>query len=430
MTKKNWRQLLIPKKPFSMKKISLSVILTLLGTVLGAQDFTHEAAIGSNIKDSLYKIPLSPEYKQYMSVDFHDMRIYDAKQKEVPYVVLSEPLLRSKSDFVPYEIVSQKHFNTYSEIIIRNANKDKISNIAFNINNSDAYKYCSIEGSDDQKQWYSVSELQELSLAYNESYTNQYKCIYFPLNDYQYFRLSVDDWNAHPLKINSAGHFKNSVIAGKLNEVPVSKSIVEDSKKKVSIVHLTFSSDQTINRIDFKIKSPRLYMRHVIIYANREQKLKHKTERYKETLYEFDLKSDGALWFDLPTLNEKELFVAIENKDNPPLEIETISCKQLASYLICDFRANENYTLKCGNKQLKLPEYDLVNFVSQIPQLLPEAKLDVIREIPKQAASVSPEKEKSFLETPQFLWMCLGIGAIAIFLFSRSLLKDMSKKEE
>lgn len=424
------RQLLIPKKPFSMRKISLSLVLTLMETILSAQDFTHEAAIGNIIKDSLYKISLSPEYKQYMSTDFHDMRIYDAKQNEVPYVVLSEPLLRSKSDFVPYEIVSQNHFNTYSEIIILNANKDKISNIAFNINNSDAYKYCSIEGSDDQKQWYSVSELQELSLTYNESYTNQYKCIYFPLNDYKYFRLSVDDWHAHPLKINSAGCFRNSVIAGKLNDVPFSKTITEDTKNLKTVLTLSFSSEQTISRIDFKIKSPRLYMRHVIIYAKREKKLKHKTEQYKETLYEFDLKSDETLWFDLPALTEKELLVEIENKDNPALEIETISCKQLASYLVCDFRANENYMLRCGNKQLKLPDYDLVNFVTQIPQLLPEAKLDAMKEIPKQVASVSSEKEKSFLETPQFLWACLGIGAIIIFLFSRSLLKDMSKKEE
>lgn len=395
-----------------------------------SQEFTRQMAIGNITKDSLYKISLNPEHMQYMSTDLHDMRIYDTKQRELPYVVLSEPLLKTKSEFISYEIVSQNHFNTYSEIVIHNVNKDKISNIAFNINNSDAYKYCSIEGSDDQKQWYSVSELQELSLAYNETYTNQYRCIYFPLNDYKYFRLSVDDWNAHPLKINSAGCFKNSVIAGKLNEVPVSKSIKEDVKNKVTTIHMSFSSDQTINRIDFNIKSPRLYMRHVIVYTNREQKLKHKTKKYRETLSEFDLKSDEALWFDIPALTEKELFIEIANKDNPPLVIETISCKQLANYLVCDFRANETYTMKCGNMQLKLPEYDLGNFVTQIPQLLPDAKLDVMKEIPKQACSPVAEKEKSFFETQQFLWLCLSIGAIVIFLFSRSLLKDMSKKEQ
>lgn len=413
-----------------MKNIILSIILVVaFGNSISAQSFTHEAVIKGISKDSLYKIPLSPDYKQYMSADLHDMRIYDSKNKEVPYVVLSEPLLKAKSDFISYEIISQKHFSSYSEIIIRNSNKDKISNIAFNINNSDAYKYCSIEGSDDMKQWYSVSELQELSLAYNELYTNQYKCIYFPLNNYQYFRLSVDDWHAHPLKINSAGCFKNSVIAGKLNDVAFAKAISEDVKNKKTIIHLSFTNNQAINRIDFKIKTPRLYMRHVIVYANRERELKHhQKELYKEALFEFDLKSDNVLFFDVPQLNEKELFIEIANKDNPALEIETISCKQLASYLVCDFMANQTYTLKCGNDKLKKPEYDLINFVSQIPQLLPEAQLEPMKVLAKDVAPVVKEKEKSFFETQQFLWLCLGIGSIIIFLFSRSLLKDMGKK--
>ena len=413
-----------------MKNIILSIvfIVVCVNSIL-AQSFSHEAIIKGVSKDSLYKIPLTPNYKKYMSADLHDMRVYDSKNKEVPYVVLSEPLLKAKSDFVPYEIVSQKHLSSYSEIIIKNANKDKISNIAFNINNSDAYKYCSIEGSDDMKQWYSVSELQELSLAYNESYTNQYKCIYFPLNDYQYFKLTVDDWNAQPLKINSGGCFKNSVIAGKLNDVTFTKTITEDTKTKKTVIHVMFTNNQAINRIDFKIKAPRLYMRHAIAYVNREQKMKHNTEIYKEILFEFDLKSDNVLFFDVPQLNEKEVFIEIENKDNPALEIETISCKQLASYLICDFMANQTYTLKCGNDKLKLPEYDLGNFVSQIPQLLPEAQLEPIKILNQEPKEIVKEKQKSFFETNEFLWLCLGIGSIVIVFFSRSLLKDMGKKE-
>jgi hypothetical protein len=413
-----------------MKKIFLSISsIILFNTLVLAQSFSHEAVIKGIKKDSLYKISLSPDYKQYMSPDLHDMRIYDAKNKEVPYVVLSEPLLKSKSDFESYEIVSQKHFNSYSEIIIRNPDKNTISNIAFNINNSDAYKYCSIEGSDDMKQWYSVSELQELSLVYNELYTNQYKCVYFPLNDYQYFRLSVDDWYSHPLKINSAGCFKNSVIAGKLNDVAFAKTITEDVENKKTVIHFALTNNQTINRIDFKIKSPRLYMRHAILFVNREQKLKHKTEKYKEIVFEFDLKSDGVLFFDVPQLNEKEFFIEIENKDNPALEIESIFCKQLASYLVCDFMADQIYILKSGNADLKLPEYDLVNFVSQIPQLLPEAQLEPVKAIAKQIIPTVDKEEKSFFEKQQFLWLCLGIGSIVIFLFSRSLLKDMGRKE-
>lgn len=394
-----------------------------------AQVFRYEASVKGNKGDSLYKIELLPEHTQFMSSDLHDLRLFDSKQTEVPYVILSEPVLKAETDFVPYEIVSQKHFKTYTEVIIHNPDKQKISNIAFNINNSDAFKYCSIEGSEDMKQWYSVSELQELSLAYNQNYTNQYKCIYFPQNNYTYFRLLVDDWYAQPLKINSAGYFKNSVIAGKLNPVKFTETITQDKEKKLSTIQLKFANNQRIDRIDFRIKSPRLYKREATIFANRTYTRKGEGYIEREVLAHIIFASDGVLMFDVPALSEKELFIEIENKDNPPLEIDSISCSQLATYLIADLKAGETYKVKCGNEKLKLPEYDLGNFVTQIPQLMPKATLDpftVIEQLPAKQIV----KETSFYETQSFLWICLGAGAAIIGIFSFSLLKSMKENKE
>ncbi len=422
----------------NMKNLALNFMFIMCASLGFAQSFTQEMLIEGITKDSLYKIPLNPEYKQYMKSDFHDMRIYDNKQKEVPYVVLSEPQLKAKSDFVEYKILSIDHVNDYTEVVVHNPDRLKISNIAFNINNSDAYKYCSIEGSYDQKQWYSVSQHQELSLLYNEVYTNQYKCIYFPLNDYTYFRLSIYDWysehtrwRSYPFKINAAGYFKNSVIAGKLNDVLFSTTITEDTKNKKTSVHLKFTNNQQIDRLDLKIKAPRLYKRDAVIYTYKKEQLKKGVRVYREDIYSFELSSDKDLLFDIPNFNEKELFIEIDNKDNPPLEIESIHCKQLASYLIADFKGNVKYTLKCGDDSLKVPEYDLINFVSQIPQLLPEAKLGPVKNNPKleKSKEAAVGKEKSFFETQEFLWLCMGIGSMVIIFFSRSLLRDMGKKK-
>lgn len=410
-----------------LKRSFYFILLAGAHFLASSQSFTYQGAVKGVKEDALYKIPLDPALKKHMQPGLSDLRIYDSSQREVPFVIMGEPLLKEKQDFISYEIVSQSHFKNYSEILIKNPAKDKISNIAFNINNSDAHKYCSIEGSEDKKQWYTVSALQELSLAYNNSYTNSYKCIYFPLNDYLYFRLRVEDWNSEPLKINSAGYFKNSVIAGKLNAILFTKDIKEDRKRKTTNINLSFENNQQVDRIDFKIKSPRFFMRHAVIYANRTEKQKHKTSTYKDVLFEFDLASDKALFFDVPSLNEKELFIEIENKDNPPLEMESISCQQLESYLVCDLSAKNSYILKCGDQKLAAPEYDLVNFVSAIPQLLPQANVEPLKQIPS-AQTVTVEKQKSFLETPAFLWLCIGLATLVILIFSLSLLKDMGKK--
>lgn len=404
----------------------LAVLFAL--TQAGAQTFTHEAKITVHGKSGLHKIALDATDKRFMRKDLRDMRILDPNGKEVPYVVLSEPLLRSKSDFVEYPIHSQIHHRNYSEVIIENTNKEKISNIAFNINNSDAVKRCAIEGSDDMKQWYTVSENQELSLAYNSEYTNTYKCIYFPLNNYRYFRLLIDDWRAEPMKINSAGYFRNSVIAGKLNEVNVTTS--SEEIKKTTLLKLSFANNQQVDRMDFKIKDPRLFKRRAVVFVNREQKRKKTIEKYKQVLFEFDLSSDRPLWFDVPAINEPEVFIEIDNKDNPPLVIESVECRQLASYLICDLDSTKNYTLKCGNSELKVPEYDLNYFVSNVPQLLPEATLDDIKAIPTAFIQKPEETQQPFYETREFMWLCIGVGIAIVALFSASLLKEMKGNEK
>lgn len=425
-----------------MKKLSSVILLVGCMLTMYAQQPSHKATITTVKENGLYKIELIPSVKQYMKQNLQDLRVLNSDNKETPYVLLSEPLLKAKSNFTEYEIVSQKHFNAnsgihlhwrfvyaYTEIIVKNANKESISNIAFNINNSDAYKYCAIEGSDDMSQWYSVSEKQELSLAYNEVYTNQYKCIYFPLTNYQYYRLLVEDWNSQPLKINSAGYFKNSVIAGKLNDLIFLKEITEDAKNKTSTIKLAFTNNQQIDRIDFKIKEPRLFKRQANIYTYETVTNKKSVSQVKKTLFNFELSSDRPLFFDLPNINENTLYIEIENKDNPPLEIDSISCKQLASYAICDFKANQNYSLVCGDSTLKLPEYDLIHFVSQIPQLMPEAKLGALIKQELEEKAITPEKEKSFFETKTFMWLCIGVGGLILLLFSKSLLSDMGKKE-
>ena len=146
-----------------MKKLFL-ILCLLTGLSISSQTFKHQASINTNTTVGLQKIEMTPSHKQFMKSNFCDVRIFDSSQVEIPYIILSEPVVKSKTDFIEYPIISQKHFGTYTEIIIENKNHDKLSNIAFNINNSDALKYCSIEGSNDAKQWYTVSALQELSL--------------------------------------------------------------------------------------------------------------------------------------------------------------------------------------------------------------------------------------------------------------------------
>ncbi len=409
-----------------MKKLFVIVTCLIVSHVY-AQHFTHQAEIKSVTSNTLYRITVDPTLRATMSSDFHDTRIMDSKGNEMPYIVMNEAPLKSTTDFVQYPIVSQKHTPLYSEVIVENPGKDKISNIAFNINNSDAYKYCAIEGSDDMKQWYTVSAKQALSLAYSHTYTNTYQCIYFPLNDYKYFRLLIDNVRAEAFKINSAGYFKNSVSPGKLVEVKVNTRIETNRKTRMTSVYVSMPSEQEISRLDFFITAPRLFKRNARIYVNEITRRKHHTEKTEKTLHYFELSSDSPRLFDLP-LRAREFVIEIDNRDNPPLTIDSITFKQLAAYLVCDLAPNEKYTMKWGDKERPLPVYDLAGFVTSIPHLLPEVQIANAAAIviPTTANSAT---EKSFVESRTFLWLCIIAGAIVVLFFTLSLVKEMRSRD-
>lgn len=420
-------------------KYAITYLLGILSSLLlHAQNFTYQCGIDSIKKNGLHKIELHHQLLGQSAKDLHDIRVVDTLGKEVPYVLLSEPLLRTQANFVPYKINSLTHYNqrhyrffffdSYTELTIENPNKDKINNLSLNLNNSDAYKYCAVEGSDDLKNWYSVSEYQELSLAYDNNYTNTYKCIYFPTNNYRYFRLVIGDRGQRPFKINAVGWFKNTLISGKLTPIKHRTTITQNEKEKVSRIQLDFESALQVDRISFQIKAPRLYKRQATLFIEQTLTVNHQLVKQKTPLYRFELNSTERLFFDLANVHAQSVWIEIENKDNPPLELDSISCYRLATYLIADFDSKMNYTLKCGADTIKIPEYDLINFVTDVPQLMPKAYLQKLKPI-ANAPTANTEPQTAFYEQNWFLWVCLGIGALVLILFSNSLLKEMKREK-
>ena len=96
-----------------MKKINLILLLVFITVISHSQTFTRSSKINTNSKMGLHKIEITPAYQQLMCSDFHDVRIFDSSKVEIPYIILSEPMLKSKTDFIEYPILSQKHFRNY-----------------------------------------------------------------------------------------------------------------------------------------------------------------------------------------------------------------------------------------------------------------------------------------------------------------------------
>ncbi|MGZ4091130.1 MAG: hypothetical protein ACXVNO_10455, partial [Bacteroidia bacterium] len=200
-----------------------------------------------------------------------------------------------------------------------------------------------------------------------------------------------------------------------------------NKENKASIYHINFNVPTIIDNISFKVKVPNFYKRSARIFVNRTRTVKHKEENYKEVVFEFELNSNTNTSFDLFNFREKEFEIEISNEDNPPLEFEAVELKQLQTYLVADFKTNENYVLFVGDKKLKAPVYDIEYFKNKISQFIPTLEVSELKPLPPVAAELIIAPEKHFWQEPWFLWGCITIASFLLFLFSIRVLKDMKK---
>ncbi|WP_264208628.1 hypothetical protein [Flavobacterium shii] len=388
--------------------------------------YNTTAKIKAAATTGLNKIILPPAIRSASKEDLRDFRIFDSKGIEVPYFIVRNEKETFSSTFEEYSIVSKTVVpNKSTSIIIANPSTQSINQISLFIANSDVTKNYSVSGSEDQKEWFGLSNSQKLHDLNSNDKTNVIKTISFPLSSYRFLKIDFDDKKTLPINILKAGNFNEQVKNNSLQEiVPQSSSVTQLPSEKKTKIHIIFDVPQVLNQISFDISKPAFYKRDAILYKNAIRKRKHKTETYAENITYFELNSNTKNTFNIPQIFEKEFFITISNEDNPALDVAEIKFYQIPVSIIADLNANEKYTIKTGNKNLSEPQYDLSNFKNNIATNLPQTSIYEIKQITNTDTKA---QNKSIWQQSWFMWMCIVIGGIAILYFTTSLVKDMKK---
>lgn len=406
-------------------KLNKFLLFILAVNGLFAQQNTT-AKIKTVAVSGLHKIVLPPEIRSFSKEDLSDFRIFDAKGTEIPYFVIQENNQAVSSSFSECKLISKTVIPKKKTTIIFENPKTSIDEIVISITNSDVIKPYSISGSNDQKEWFGLINNSQLYNLENSQETSVFKTIKLPLSSYRYLKIDFDDKKTLPVNILKIGFFTNEIKNNEVQEIlPKSSQTAQLPSQKKTRIHIVFDNRQIVNQLTFDITNPSLFKRNARIYVLKSHQVKHKTENYQETLYEFELNSDSKNAINIPQLFEKDFFVEIENQDNQPLSIAKISCFQNQVSVIADLKANEKYTVKTGNPKRNAPHYDLENFKSKMTTTLPEA---TIYKIEHPNFNNSEAKNKSIWQQPWFMWICIGLGGIAVLYFTINLIKDMNNK--
>ncbi len=410
---------------------SFKLFILLFSTIAFGQDFTVKGEIHPVKEDGLYQIQIPHDVRTHAETDLRDFRIWDAKGNQVPYFIKPTSIYKNTkvSNFTEFSILSNTRIaDTSSTYIFKNPYKtlDQAVLLITNYQGSKNYK---LEGSNNQKEWFGIVNNGYLNQLNHLTETSVYKVINFPLCTYQYIKIVFDDQHSLPinlLKIGKASAEELITVPVTMEKIPV-KSIAFLEVEKKTQIHITFDNKEVINQIKIDISGPDLYSRNATFYSIEEREEKNEIISYRNPLATFTIRSDKDLVFNIPTCIEKDVYLEIDNKDNPKLQISAIHFMQKPIYLVAALKKQSTYKVTAGNKKLRIPEYDLSHVANPLNNMLPLANIENV--IYKQTTTKPEHSSTSFWQQAWFMWSCIGLAALVILYFAFNLLKELNTEK-
>lgn len=393
-----------------------------------AQGFEYMVQLPETNNKGFHKIIIASSISAKIGNDFKDFRLYNEQKNEVPFILRKDFVRKHHQTFVTYQLISKSTpGDTATEIIVKNQFNTKINNLCLFLNNAEVSKQVIISGSYNQQQWYAVKQNYNISGVANQNNVTELNTIYFPLSDYKFYKILINDKNSLPVKVVQAGYYQDSTSYGEetlLKAPQINRS--ENTQTHVTQIDLNFDSEYSIDKINLKILSPTLYQRPIRIYALR----KSDGKAYKEFLQETTLQSSTQNQIILDNVRTAQLILEIENNNNPLLQIEKIACYQLSQYIIAYIEEKGIYTIKFGNKTLLPPVYDLAYFENIIPANIPVIETSNLSIIPNPDKPVTKTIEPAYYNKKFFLWTTIIAVTLLLMLITGKMLNEMNNKSK
>lgn len=392
------------------------IILMWIGLYIPAfgQTFGYKAELDTVSKTGFYAIAFKPKLSRFTMVDLRDLRILDEKGNAVPYIIKSTLPLFDSVNYQPLKIISNELSDSGSSIVvIENRMSIKFTDFSLQIKNAVVSRTIDLSGSDDHVHWFSIKENVQLDGGQFTGNDNYFEDIDFPISSYRYFKLVIHNGKNDPLNIISAGRFLKST--GKklipYSENPRLKWTEIDSSDHFSYVIIDNPELYQVGYIQLEVEGPRYFKRHVDILSS------------CRSLGDFTIVADSVFTFYLPVFKDSVWQIRIENGDNPPLKLRSVSTGLEIKKIVAYFHANSRYDMVMNSLNAPLPEYDLQSFRDSIPFDLPEIKISEIEPITDKNAKTEKVFFKQVWVWPVILMILLLLG-----YFTYRLSRDVAGK--
>ena len=393
-------------------------ILLALHVHVFAQEFRTEATLPVVDSSGFYRVPLDPRISVHVNESFSNIRIFNGKGTEVPYLVETQVNDKRGTRFVAHMIEDvQQIQDSCTLIIFRKAINAPIRDITLQIRNAEVTKELILSGSDDRKTWYALKDRFYIANIASQSDVNELRIVDFPLSSYRYYRLWINDTEGALLNILQVGYYSESPEEVRYLEVPggeLSQETIADERR--TYVRLRFDTLRLLDMITWNISGLPFYLREASLFTEGERRdRKGKPEPYREHLVSFRLNSAGKNELHVPGLKVDNLLLVMENDDNPPLNISGVNCYQRSRHITAWLERDSVYVLKFGEPSLRFPVYDIGFFKDSIPAEVPSIVPAAITAVPLPV--VAATSSGFFQKKVIWIVLILVIALMAIMTF-------------
>jgi len=407
------------KMAFNKTTNSILILLCFLCTTTYGQisNYQYRTEL-KGIDKQWHQIDLPTEIYGAIKTNYSDIRIYGVTEQdtiEAPYILYKGQTGTVEQDKAFKRINKSQKGNAYYYTFECPA-ETSINKITLDLKDANFDWKVQLEGSQNQKEWFTILEDYRIVSIKNELTNYQFTKLQFPVAKYRYFRLRIP--NEDQPKLAGAKLCFQEKTQQSYKTYPLqSFNVTENKDKKQTIIELQLQEPSPVSALQIKVGDQLDYYRPVTIQYLRDSVKTQKGWHYnylpysKQTLHSVD-KAD----FLLPLKTVQKLRIIIHNQDNEPLKIEGLAAKGFPAYLVARFSKPAKYYLAYGDVKARMPRYDIARFKENIPKKIATLQLGPILKT-KQAA-----KQQPLFTNKLWLW---GLMAILIVVLGGLSLKMM-----
>lgn len=408
-----------------LRNKTILFLLVFVGFTASAQmaDYNYAREI-IGATEQWNKIELPDGVFGKISHRFSDIRIYGITAKndtvEAPYILTTTE--NTKQVIARQFKAINTASNAAGSFFTFELNDEEIVNqIQLLINRQNFDWKIQLEGSQDQKEWFTLlDDYRILSIA-NEQTNYQFTTLVFSDAKYRFYRVFIPSLDN--ISLHSELQFVKAITdVQKLNTFKIaSQKTTENKAEKQTEIELTLRQAVPVNQLQMHVVANFDYYRPLSIYYVRDSV---KTENgyffNYEFLYSGTLNSVDQNLFLFSSTIVKKLKIIVQNQDNQPLNIDRIAVKGSPQQLTFRLTQAANYFLVYGNEFAADPSYDIAQHRKNIPNEAAILKLGDEILIPK----TPKETVKPLFENTLWLW---GIMLFVIALLGWLSIKMLRK---